>query len=287
MKHIVYLDTDYLNSYVAQINKGLPTIGKSEVGDKAEAATRESVQNGKSEVGANLGIFKIGTTLGDGEIVTTEGTTEFAQELMEKIFHDNAVDQFEEYLQEKKELKCQEDDLAVGDYIRLSATFDAIDLDYLATICEDKNAEKIATIAAMDSIKRMESEAFEKGNKISQATKKQVINEIKEGSFASIGRMVDAIKLIFPFTKIITTEECIIPLNEKFLREKISEINYKYGGKISILGKVTNIVEQKGCSSLIKKEFVAMSESINDVFNEFISEKRGYWVVTPITLFFE
>lgn len=101
MKRFIYLDTDELNSYIAQIYKGL-SIEKEEVKEKKNNKEKEidGEINTKLNIGAKIkALFNF-----NGEVSTNileknvKGESDVIKDIQKKIIHDEAFDNFLEYL---------------------------------------------------------------------------------------------------------------------------------------------------------------------------------------------
>ena len=93
----------------------------------------------------------------------------------------------------------------------------------------------------------------------------------------------------FPTKQLIIADNLIIPINEIYLREDSNMIEFKYGGEIKVIGKVT-----KDCSKdeksfgLYNKEFGESMKEIKDsMYNLFLPNYHKSFIITPIALYFE
>ena len=122
MRHFVYLDTDTLNSYLSQINGGLLKSTVNEVKDEIATTKNENTTPGKSNFTTEIG-FKLILNLKfseDKDVINTTNTLsqiETGRELIEKILHDNSLEQFSLYL-ESINLIASTDVSEIGDYVK-------------------------------------------------------------------------------------------------------------------------------------------------------------------------
>ncbi len=121
MRRFIYLDTDTLNSYVAQIYDGLIQTEEKEL----QKETSISKQNGVTiEGGAGVDMKVFGRGL-DGKMELAynhlKETTndELIKDVQTKILHDNAFDQLMQYLKANNSLNTNE----IGDFIEVCDVF--------------------------------------------------------------------------------------------------------------------------------------------------------------------
>lgn len=93
----------------------------------------------------------------------------------------------------------------------------------------------------------------------------------------------------FPAKQLIITNNVIIPIKDIYLREDPNMIDFKYGGNIKIIGKVT-----KDCSKdenffgLYNEEFGKSMQEVKDsMYKIFLPKYKRSFIITPIALYFE
>ena len=93
----------------------------------------------------------------------------------------------------------------------------------------------------------------------------------------------------FPAKQLIITNNIIIPINDFYLRENPNIIDFKYGGIIKVIGRVT-----KDCSkdenffNLYNEEFgKSVQEVKNEMYKLFLTKYKKSFIITPIALYFE
>ncbi|HDR4532626.1 MULTISPECIES: DUF6414 family protein [Bacillus cereus group] len=174
MKEIIYLDTDLTNSILAQLDNGLI------MSYSAEQNTQEGLTEGQQSSRGERDTLKGGLQVGgmifgkaglDGQVTTTthEGTSdsrtflEGEKDILNKAFHDYALDVLEEKLVEKHYLKhgpyFKEGDLHLGE-----STYKYYDFDLMKKIADVKALSQIMTWTGDGIVLGLE-EAFEICNK--------------------------------------------------------------------------------------------------------------------------
>ena len=117
MRRFIYLDTDTLNSYIAQIYDGLVQSEEKEK-QTSRDEKNENAHQLSGDAGADLKILGKGI---EGKIgyayshLKDTSNMELIRDVQTKMLHDNAFDQLVEYLQDKKLLQGEE----IGDFIEI------------------------------------------------------------------------------------------------------------------------------------------------------------------------
>ena len=136
MRRFIYLDTDTLNSYIAQIYDGLVQTQETET-QSSQATDKQSERTSNIGADADLKVFGKGI---EGKIDFTyrhlkdTSNTELISDVQTKLLHDNAFDQLMNYLTKNKLLS----NLNIGDFIEINDEFYILDLDYYKKIFSDK-----------------------------------------------------------------------------------------------------------------------------------------------------
>lgn len=104
MRRFIYLDTDTLNSYIAQIYDGLVQTQETET-QSSQATDKQSERTSNIGADADLKVFGKGI---EGKIDFTyrhlkdTSNTELISDVQTKLLHDNAFDQLMNYLTKNK-----------------------------------------------------------------------------------------------------------------------------------------------------------------------------------------
>lgn len=289
MKHFIYMDTYMLNSYISQFNDGLITNIHTEVMDQTSTGKIENTSDPLTDTSFKLSIpaiFNVGINQKDELLSTTAALTQLqsGKELIDKMFHDNAFNQFTNYLKDKKLLKYKT--CSIGDYVLIKDTFEFWDLDYLLELFND-NFINFLVNSELEEYKKSFINIKEKKPNISDLKNFEKQDKTK---YEEIKNLIKMCRDIMPFTKFMMINDCFVPLNDTFLRETVNSIRFKYTGKITLVGKYTNnykgVLEQSEGAS-----FSQIFNSLDGVVNMFLKESLSIpnyaKVITPIALFFE
>lgn len=175
MRRFIYLDTDTLNSYVAQIYDGLIQTEEKEL-QKEESTSK---QNGVSTEGSTeIDVKVFGRGL-DGKMELAynhlKDTTnnELIKDVQTKILHDNAFDQLMQYLKSNNYLNTNK----IGDFIEVCDDFYVVDFDYYKKLFGNKKIVDFLKKSDEDQITQrlkllQDAELMEKGANINEIKKK-------------------------------------------------------------------------------------------------------------------
>lgn len=136
MRRFIYLDTDTLNSYIAQIYDGLVQTQETET-QSSQSTDKQSEYTSDLGADADLKVFGKGI---EGKMDFTyrhlkeTSNTELISDVQTKLLHDNAFDQLINYLNKNEHLSNHN----IGDFIEINDEFYIMDLDYYKKIFNDK-----------------------------------------------------------------------------------------------------------------------------------------------------
>lgn len=274
MKELIYLDKDFLHSFIAQTNDGLITSKSTELQEQRTETHQESKgaqsrsytelqgDSGKLEIPLLLkspsakAVMRIAPGKHHTESFSI-ADLEAGKEIISTQLHDNALSDFEKYL-ESEEIVTNIDahgsnpTLQPGTYIKTTSSFTAMNFEVLEKILGDG----FLNILLYDlhekkeeEIKKIEADSTKKGNQ-----KKAELNNINkqyefaESQFTSpikkVKLMLEYINQTIPAKAFLKMGKLLIPLKEDFLREGIDELTFKYGQsnsyiKATLIGKVS------------------------------------------------
>ena len=155
MKQFIYLDTDIINSIIAQKEKGL-------VLETAHEQENASGENKGTSGSATLdgvvsgGIWKFAQAQaelsGSGELTFNNHSQTVLKEIATKTLHDAAFDIA--YDQIKTECDMDPAHAELGSFVELKQRFDFVDLEYIENLFSDKNS-------FLSFVKKTETEKIE------------------------------------------------------------------------------------------------------------------------------
>ncbi|WP_438497195.1 DUF6414 family protein [Paenibacillus sp. IHBB 3054] len=318
MKELVYLDTTFLHSFIAQQHSGLPTNHSTEFQESETTAdTKGKSGQLQNELGTEFstgefkipGLFETPSGKAKYRINHTRTTNnaitltqfEAGKEIISKQLHDDALMQFEEFLEENSLIRNIDEEYVWrnGDYICLRKSFSVYDITHIKNIFNPNGiltamefafeSEKTKKRAQLQAAGTSEQEIKSVLRGFEQQQKSQ-FDEMKKmmGKFREI---IDYFQSILPSSAFIKAGDVICPLKPENLRENAQLLNFKYGQDqelpITILGKYTRTFDQ----------YVNLSGAfgpLGDVIGEFDNVfeilgiiKKGDKIVSPVAIYFE
>lgn len=141
MKQFIYLDTDIVNSIIAQKEKGLVLEMASE---QEDTSGDNKAKSGSVTLDGSVGggIWKFAQAQaelsGTGELTLNSHSQTVLKEIATKTLHDAAFDIA--YKQIKTERDTDPTNADLGSFVELTQTFDFVDLEYIENLFSDKNS---------------------------------------------------------------------------------------------------------------------------------------------------
>ena len=298
MKQFIYLDNDIVNSIIAQKDNGLiqdikleesNTLGQTEqnaISTDIDGGIKGGVLNVvNAEAKLNLGT-KIGK---DKNISNT------TQQIIEKTMHDATFNMAYEYISATK-IEIGNDEIDdYGKYVELTRVFDFVDLEYLEGLFSknglidyikkstSEQIKKEASIAT-NQLNRQQSRAM--SNQISSKIRKTIDEKNKE--YDNISDIINAFKKMIPYSRmLISNDGYLIPLDEKYFRVNPASIGFMYGGDITCVGMITNIIGKDTNPEDEKNIFASLQFSINEALRAILPTKEeNICVIHPIAIYY-
>ena len=137
MKHYIYIDKEILNSYISQIYGGILERGKAE---------KELVEKETQEITTPEERIRATIKGGIPAILNSDIETEYdlkeksmrgvdnsntSKEVIEKIYHDNLLDNLIEYINNNEKVINNISDIQYGKYVELKLPFNFVNHSYL------------------------------------------------------------------------------------------------------------------------------------------------------------
>ena len=215
MKQFIYLDTDIVNSIIAQKEKGLVLETASEHED---TAGKENTKTGNISLDGSVGggIWKFAQAQaelsGTGGLELNSHSQTVLKEIATKTLHDAAFDIA--YEQIKAECNTDPTNADLGSFVELTQSFDFVDLEYIENLFSDKNSflnfmkktekEKIETQVAKEISENFNREQQRKnGNELKNRVKELV--EANNRQYENISDIVKAMRQIVPYKRMINS----------------------------------------------------------------------------------
>lgn len=293
MRKFIYLDTDTLNSYLAQIYDGLI---KSEEIEKSAEKKIEKQNQIASTLGGQIALKLFGKGLdakaeSSYEHLKNVAEDEMIKDVQTKVLHDNAFNLFVNYITEKDLIKGNK----IGDFISVEDNFYIFDIAFYQTLFKQDNG-------FITGLKELQKNNIQKEAELKVAelnreqqrdknTKKQVKDIVDEQiknndeEFSSAETLVNMLADIIPYPQIMCISKYMVVLNEQFLRDDLSTAAFKYGGRIKVVGYITNKVMAEGNSKV--SAFASFGNSINALMKIFFENADEMFIIHPIAIFYD
>lgn len=299
VKQFLYLDIDIVNSIIAQTNNGLiNTLSNEQEISESESDSINSTVQAYGTIGGKLfGLAKAEIDLsGKLEAIENGVSASVSREIISKTLHDAAFDIAYSNISPKKFKMGEQNSDDYGDYVELTRVFDFVDIEYLDKLFDKDglidffkktSKEKIETElnAAKDGMNR---EQLRTGSsKIKGEIKKLVDASNKQ--YDDVHEMIKAFKQLLPYSRmLISSDGYLIPLDDKYFRINPANLGFKYGGEITCVGMITNIIgtDTNPCDD--KNIFATLQFTVNEALRAILPTKEeNLCVIHPIAVFYE
>lgn len=289
VRRFLYLNIDSIYSYISQLNDGLPTKITS-----VNMSEEEKDKQIKSNIGANANAdFKIFDKGLDADLNTNIGdkvsrkTINQDSNSIEKKIYDEAFDKLNQHLINNKFLNKKEKD--IGDFIEIHSEMFIVDLEYYKHIFSNNDVLDFIKNSEVENKFAIESSKIEEngnGNKAKydkDKLKKDIAKQV-DLEYKGIEKIINAILNIVPYNKFGIMGDCLIVLDDEYFRDKTKVVAFKYGGKMTMLGYLTNIVNNMS-SYNENNAFATFPTLINSFMLSFFN-KNEIKIIHPIAIYY-
>lgn len=297
MKQFLYLDHDIVNSIIAQADKGFITEYSQETENGEDIKSNKQLE-GAVNGEAGWSLLKLAKAVAKLELHGTLGSeksvSSSSRELVTKTLHDAAFDMAYDRIRPVV-LNSEKQESDYGVYIELRRVFDVVDFDYLEDI--------FANGGLIELIKKSEKEKLETGaNGIistmnrdkSRAAGNQVKAEIKKASaeidkkYADFQEVIGAIRKLMPYKRMLISHDgYLIPLEDDYFRIDPQSLGFKYGGEITCVGMITNIIGEDTNPNDSRNIFATLQFTVNEALRSILPTiEKNLCVVHPIAVYY-
>ncbi len=298
MKHFIYLDTDIVASIIAQAEKGYITQQTIENGNETTRA-KDKTGSSSVETSGSGGFWRFlqveAKVSFAGELHDGSTTQSSTKELKERILHDAAFDIAYEYIHPFAVEYGSQDRDEEGNYLELKRVFDFVDFDYFEGLFQ---ADGVIDLIKKSSAEQLEEKANQLtsnynreqlrkvGNTIKSELKKTIVNSNKQYDYAHA--IIKAFRGLIPYTRMLMSQDgYLIPLDDKYFRIDPSNLGFKYGGEMTCVGIVTNIIGESTDPGDSSNIFATMQFTANEALRKILPTTEGdLCVIHPIALFY-
>ncbi|MBC1722298.1 DUF6414 family protein [Listeria seeligeri] len=309
MKELVYLDNEFINSFISQMYNGLPINlqnSKKET-DQEESAEQSAEKTATSQTGS-IGLYKgkydFETSESDQHMVLQSLET---QEIISKKMYDNALNDFEKYLSSSDKLIEDVKNIKKNNFIKIKIPFRIINLELLKTLYEGDIYDAVVFFSNSDDYEKINTIKHDPGLSSSarNAQTKSVENNIKKNNdvldlnYKRIQSLFKGTLPVLPTKFYLKSDNLVVPLNEKYFRENPISLDFKYSSDnpsdlnyVTLVGKVTNKSKKILDERVYKMpEMAAYLSQFNLVFEEFFKIvdliEDNNFIISPIAIYFD
>lgn len=298
MKQFLYLDTDIVNSIVAQSEKGL-VQGQSEETENSSSKNTQLSGEIEGTGGAKipfLSLVKADMNLSlSGQLGKEYVSSSTSKEIISKVLHDAAFDIAYSYIAPQIFDVGRNNSDEYGDYVELTRVFDFVDMDYLENLF---SKDGLVDFIKKTSKQKIETEATQSADSLNRTqrrtTGKSIKSEIKklvadnEKQYDDIYDIIKAFRKLMPYTRMLISHDgYLIPLDDKYFRINPNNMGFKYGGEITCVGMITNIIGADTDPNDPKNIFATLQFTINEVLRKILpTDEENLCVIHPIAVFY-
>lgn len=287
MKQFLYLDVDIINSIIAQSEKGLvQSLSNEQVSSDTELNNCRKEANINAKFGGSLlKLAKAESNLSGTLETLDEGTSiSTSREIISKTMHDAAFDVAYTYIKPIKIISGVQNQYDTGDYIEMKRIFHFVDFDYLERLF---GKEGIVDFIKKDAVEKIRSSANKKQSEIKNSIKKSEADT--DRGFDYIATIIKALRALVPYNRmLISSDGYLIPLNTKYFRVDPKDLGFKYGGEITCVGMITNIIEKDKNPDGEENIFSTLNSIANESLRAILPiNKNSFYVIHPIGIYYE
>ncbi len=293
MKRFLYYNQDSVNSFLAQIERGLLVKGGEEIEHTEETSDTTGTQaNLSGDVSAK--IVGIGASI-NGNVVGTDEATDVTRDLLknvqEKVLHDYAFDLILNYAETNKLIK--NDDPQIGDIVLVNDVLTFLDFKYFQTLFSEDGPVKFTNEKSKKTLEQEIAkikEAIPKGTAMPVLVKQQIetlkttVNQ-SEPERKETAKTIEMIRNTLPYDRFVLTTNMLVPLDDENFRDNPDIVAFKYGGNISIFGYVTNIVSADETAKQ-NNDFADLYDTVNKIMIGMFKDQKKIYVVHPVVLYY-
>lgn len=316
MKEIIYLDTDIMNSMLAQLDEGLINSFSLEQSNQETESEGQQSSRGKraginGQLNVDTGLFpgggiKLGANLGnDGNESTNTSRTilEGQKDILNKAFHDHALEILLKKLTESRLLKYSDIDNE-GDLFLLDSPYKFYDFSLIKNILDVKTISKFMTSGVTEEELKEANRITKKQNPtVSERQKliwaKQVIEQDKHNQTSIKGlELMESLSGYFSKSFndhiLIKAENNLGFAKRKYLRETTESLSLRPDQSRSVkilarmIGKKEKVSDENSLSSFNPSDLDTIPTYFFDVMlGSFGIIKKGDILMTPIAIYYE
>ena len=296
MKQFIYLDTDIVNSIIAQKDKGLVLETASEHEDTTGSG-KEKTFSAAVTGSVSGGFWKFAQVQADldasGGLSHNDHSQTVLKEIATKTLHDAAFDIAYEQIKEKCCVDLE--GVYIGSFVEMNQHFEFVDLEYLDSLFADGGLIDYLKTSEKGEIESQANEEFtanlsrEQQRKAEREIKKQIDALISQNNkkYEDIQQIIKIIRQIVPYSRLLVSSDgYLVPLEDKFFRDNPKTMGFKHGGDVTCVGYITNIIGETSVPGS-DNVFSQIQYGVNQVLISILPTKeKDLFVVHPIAIYY-
>ena len=296
MKQFIYLDTDIVNSIIAQKDKGLVLETASEHEDTS-GDEHGKAGNLTFNGSASGGIWKFAQAQaelsGTGEVSFNKHSQTVLKEIATKTLHDAAFDIAYEQIRGEYDLSLENADL--GSYVELTQAFEFVDLVYIEGLFSKGSFIDFLKKSEREKIEQKLNESVsselnrEQQRKGGVDVKKEIkkLLDAHDKQYDDIAEIIKAIRQMIPYDRMLVSRDgYLIPLEDKYFRDNPQTMGFKHGGYITCVGYITNVIGETS-DATSENIFSQLQTLVNQALVSMLPTKeKDLFVVHPIAIYY-
>ena len=296
MKQFIYLDTDIVNSIIAQKDKGLVLETASEHEDTS-GDEHGKAGNLTFNGSASGGIWKFAQAQaelsGTGEVSFNKHSQTVLKEIATKTLHDAAFDIAYEQIRGEYDLSLENADL--GSYVELTQAFEFVDLVYIEGLFSKGSFIDFLKKSEREKIEQKLNESVsselnrEQQRKGGVDVKKEIkkLLDANDKKYDDIAEIIKAIRQMIPYYRMLVSRDgYLIPLEDKYFRDNPQTMGFKHGGYITCVGYITNVIGETS-DATSENIFSQLQTLVNQALVSMLPTKeKDLFVVHPIAIYY-
>lgn len=292
MKQFLYLDTDIVNSIIAQSEQGLiQSFSDEQMSSDTESDSFKMAVDGNAKFGGSLAkLAKAEANLsGSLESVENNSSTSTSREIISKTMHDAAFNIAYNYIVPTVIEYGNQSVDDTGNYVEMKRVFDFVDFDYLEGLFEEDGIIDYIKKNAAEQI-TAEAEKAKEGHNREQLRKAEVKKIVADSnkSYDDIAIILKVLRGLIPYKRmLISNDGYLIPLNTKYFRVDPIDLGFKYGGEITCVGMITNIIGEDTNPNDDKNIFASLQFAVNEILRNILpTNQSNLCVIHPIAIYY-
>lgn len=297
MKHFLYLDTDIVNSIIAQSEKGLiQSLSNEHVSSDTESDSSSVSASIDGMLGGSLVKLAKAEVSLSGKLESIEGgaSTSTSREIISKTMHDATFDIAYSHISPTKVSHGDHNADETGNYIEVTRVYDFVDFDYLEGLFEKDGVIEIIKKNDAEQIEAEVEKAKEGCNReqlrkagfnLKEEVKKAIAANNKQ--YDDIAVIIKALRGLIPYNRMLfSCDGYLVPLNANYFRVNPIDFGFKYGGEITCVGMITNIIG-KDANANDNNVFNVLRSTANEALRSFLpTSENNICIIHPIAVYY-